>query len=577
MRSFRSVTVPPVQPRTSRWLLTLLAAAFLVDVLLSVGNGRSALGALPGAGLMALCALLGAQKPTQGVLAGSVVLVMSTALIRLSHTKPASISLNDIMLTEVAAGVALVVLVVWRTRPWTAGFCTAALVAATLLATFFRTNKWSSLSELRNLQIGLLILIGSIVIGVYLRGVSGRRTETELGGLVRRQWPLVAALALIFFLDLRLGQAPSQIFALGGAVVASVCAFFAPRAPVTLTLIATIGIAMAPFALYLTGGILPGRSGEDALVFTEVAASMALIAYNIRWAPRWPAIFSSAALALATFLALKFRSLLDNSSTDRGDQFGLFLAFLLVVAVATGMYFRSRDRERTQSVRSAVTGAQQSERLALARELHDVVAHHVTGIVVQAQAAKLVSDKDPQIAVQALAKIETSGVEALKAMRFLVASMRGAKPAGTSEATEQATTDLNADLTAVVEHFSGPPVRLNLDVPQVVPQEVGRSVLRLVQESLTNVGKHALGATAVLVEVTTTTSEIHVRVADNGTGRRQDPVGGSGGYGLVGMRERVELLGGRFAAGPADPVGWQVDAWLPVEEEGPRDDPRTDR
>ncbi|RSM64002.1 two-component sensor histidine kinase [Kibdelosporangium aridum] len=571
------MTVPPVQPRTSRWLLTLLAAAFLVDVLLSVYAGRTALGALPGAALTGLCALLGAQKPAQGAVGGSAVLVMSTVYIRLSGTSPDSISLNDILLTEVASGVALVVLVIWRTRPLIAAFSTASLVGAALFATFLRTGTSSSFSELRTLQLGALILVGSIVIGVYLRGVSGRRTETELGSLVRRQWPLAAALALMFFVDLRLGDAPGQIFALGGAVIAAVCAFFGPRAPVTLSLIATIGIALSPFALYLSTGLLPSRTSYEPLVVTEVAAAMSLIAFTVRWAPRWPAVFSSSALAVATFLALKLRGFLYANSNDRGDQLGLFLAFLLVVAVATGMYFRSRDRERTQSVRSAVTGAQQSERLALARELHDVVAHHVTGIVVQAQAAKLVSDKDPQIAVQALAKIETSGVEALKAMRFLVASMRGAKPAGTSAATEQATTDLTADLTAVVEHFSGPPVRLNLDVPQVVPQEVGRSVLRLVQESLTNVGKHALGATAVIVEVTTSLSEIHVRVADNGTGRRQNPVGGSGGYGLVGMRERVELLGGRFAAGPADPVGWQVDAWLPVEEEGPRDDPRTDR
>nr|WP_232328055.1 histidine kinase [Kibdelosporangium sp. MJ126-NF4] len=556
--------VPPVQPRTSRWLLTLLAGSFLIDVLLTVDNGRTALGALPGAALLGLCALLGAQKPVQGAVGGSFVLLVSTAFIRLTHTSPESISINDILLTEVAAGVALVVLVVWRTPPMTAALCTASLVTATLLATFFRTGKWSSMSSLRTLQLGLLILVAAVIVGVYLRGVSGRQTETELGALIRRQWPLAAALALMMFIDLRLGEAPNQIFALGGAVIASVCAFFAPRAPVTLSLAATAGVALGPFALYV-GGILPGRSANAAPVLTEIAASMALIAFTVRWAPKWPAVFCTAALALANWLALQLRFLMDRSSST-GQDLGLYLAILLVVAVATGMYFRSRDRERSQSVRSAVTGAQQSERLALARELHDVVAHHVTGIVVQAQAAALVSGKDPQVAVQALAKIETSGVEALKAMRFLVASMRGSKPAGTSEATEQATTDLTADLRTLIENFSGPSVRLNLDVPQIVPQEVGRSVLRLVQESLTNVGKHALGATVVSVEVVTSSSEIHVRVADNGTGRRQDPVGGSGGYGLVGMRERVELLGGRFSAGPAYPVGWQVDAWLPVEE-----------
>ncbi|ONI72661.1 hypothetical protein ALI144C_42345 [Actinosynnema sp. ALI-1.44] len=561
------MTVSPVQPRTTQWLLTLLAGSFLIDVLLTVDNGKTTLGALPGAALLGLCALLGVKQPVQGAVGGSFVLLVSTAFIRLSHTQPESISINDILLTEVAAGITLVVLVVWRTPPITAALCTASLVGVAVLATFFRTGKWSASGNMRSLQLGLLILVGAVLVGVYLRSVSGRRTETQLGALIRRQWPLAAALTLMLFLDLRIGGTTNQVFALGGAVIASVCAFFAPRAPVVLSLIATAAIALSPFVMF-AGGILPGRMTGGGPVLTEIAASMALIAFTVRWAPRWPAVFSTAALALATFLALQLRELLDRTRvSSNADEFSLYLAVLLVVAVATGMYFRSRDRERTQSVRSAVSGAQQSERLALARELHDVVAHHVTGIVVQAQAAALVSAKDPQVAVKALAKIETSGVEALKAMRFLVASMRGAKPAGTSEATEQATTDLTADLRAMIENFSGPAVRLNLDVPQVVPQEVGRSVLRLVQESLTNVGKHALGATAVFVDVVTSAAEIHVKVADNGTGRRQDPVGGSGGYGLVGMRERVELLGGRFAAGPADPVGWQVDAWLPVGEE----------
>ncbi|MET0235845.1 MAG: histidine kinase [Kibdelosporangium sp.] len=564
------MTASPFLPANYRWLLTLLAASFAIDVLLSVNNGRIALGALPGAALMALCGLSGARKPAESALAGAFVLMGSTFLIRATHARPESIGINDLLLSEMAAGVTLVVLVVWRCAPAVSAVCTTFLVGAALLSSFARTGKWSSISEFRSLQLGLLMLVLSILVGVYLRGVSGRRTETELGNLVRRQWPLAGALALAVLLDLNLGGGTPHVLALGGALIASACAFFAPRAPVTLTLVATAGISLAPFVLFLADGLLPGdKDSTEALVLTEIAASMALVAYVVRWGPKWPAALSTGALSLANILAVQLRSLNDvrGALTGRLSDVALYLIMMLVVAVATGLYFRSRDRERTQSVRSAVTGAQQSERLALARELHDVVAHHVTGIVVQAQAARLVSDRDPQIAVQALAKIETSGVEALKAMRFLVASMRGAKPAGTSAATEQATTDLVADLTAVVENFTGPAAQLTLAVPEFVPQEVGRSVLRLVQESLTNVGKHALGARSVLVEVTTTGSELHVRVTDDGTGRRTDPVGGSGGYGLVGMRERVELLGGRFAAGPADPVGWQVDAWLPIQEE----------
>jgi signal transduction histidine kinase len=249
----------------------------------------------------------------------------------------------------------------------------------------------------------------------------------------------------------------------------------------------------------------------------------------------------------------------------------LLLVFLLMVSIASGWYFRARDRERNQTVAAAVTSAQQGERMALARELHDVVAHHVTGIVVQAQAALLVAEKNPDVAVPALEKIERSGTEALTAMRTLVGSLRdgtAAWTAGNSEVADQATTDLAADIRALVDNYTGPPAELYFDLPDHLPHEVGRSVLRLVQESLTNVGKHAPDATNVVVQVLSTEEELHIRVTDDGSHRPVAPAGGSGGYGLVGMRERVELLGGRFEAGPSGYVGWSVEAWLPLRKEG---------
>jgi signal transduction histidine kinase len=100
-------------------------------------------------------------------------------------------------------------------------------------------------------------------------------------------------------------------------------------------------------------------------------------------------------------------------------------------------------------------------------------------------------------------------------------------------------------------------------LPDSVPQEVGRSVLRLVQESLTNVHKHANSPTEVAVELTSTAETLRLRVKDDGKGGRVVPVGGSGGYGLVGMRERVQLLGGLFSAGEVG-GGWQVLAELPL-------------
>jgi signal transduction histidine kinase len=89
-------------------------------------------------------------------------------------------------------------------------------------------------------------------------------------------------------------------------------------------------------------------------------------------------------------------------------------------------------------------------------------------------------------------------------------------------------------------------------------------VIRLVQESLTNARKHAAGVSRIDVDVRTDDGAVLVRVADDGTGQHSSPVGGSGGFGLVGMRERVELLGGRFSAGPNGGSGWTVAAELPL-------------
>jgi signal transduction histidine kinase len=232
---------------------------------------------------------------------------------------------------------------------------------------------------------------------------------------------------------------------------------------------------------------------------------------------------------------------------------------MLGIATAVGLYFRARDSERAKVVEAAVTDAQTSERMALARELHDVVAHHVTGIVVQAQAAKMTGGQNHALVMEALGQIEEAGTEALVAMRRLVHSMRS-----NTHSTEQATTDLDADLRRLAEaSHHGVPTELDLRIPPDIPQEVARSALRLVQESLTNVGKHAAGATRVLVLAEVAGGELHIRVSDDGRNEDGRPAGGSGGYGLVGMRERVELLHGKLSAGAVE-GGWLVEAWLPL-------------
>jgi signal transduction histidine kinase len=301
--------------------------------------------------------------------------------------------------------------------------------------------------------------------------------------------------------------------------------------------------------------------------FVQVIAGMGVVVNLTRargLSQSWPRVaVLSAVVALGAILNSRAGGLQSDAQSLSVLAFGA--ALLLGISIAVGLMLRSRDSERTTVVQSAVSEAQTAERMALARELHDIVAHHVTGIVVQAQAARLMAEQNPQIAVEAMGRIENAGVEALAAMRRLVRSMRGDAPAGASDLSEQATTDLGADLRKLVEGANhGVPTSMHLDLPPDLPHEVGRSALRLVQESLTNVGKHASDATDAFVLAEVSGAELHLRVTDNGRERTQRPAGGSGGYGLVGMRERVALLKGRLSAGRGPDGGWRVEAWLPL-------------
>jgi signal transduction histidine kinase len=567
--------VAPVTPLPvpRRWLAALLGAAFLADVLLAASVGGGGAVALPGAVVMLACAYLAAGRPAVAAFAGAAALLASAAVARVAGAPMVGIAIPNILLSEVVAGAALTVLVVWRGRPSVAVAATTTLVAACLTAMLIRDPPpnlpISARPDPEPLVPGLVLLVFCVATGVYLRQLTQDRIDRELRALISRQWPLAAVLAVLFLVDLSghfrqaLGHpmftpfsadpvliTQGSMIPLAGSAVAAGCAVLAPRAPVRCALIGAAAIGVPAVSLESVG-----------LPFTQVAASLALIGFLARYAAAGPAAGGIAALVAVNLLVLLPQGILSGEDL-------VAVAFLPLVLVITGLYFRSRDRERHQTARSAVTGARQAERMALARELHDVVAHHVTGMVVQAQAARLVAEDEPGAATRALEKIEHSGTEALAAMRMLVGSMRGARPAGDATAAEQATSDLAADIRTLVDRFPGPPVHLDLDLPDTLPSELGRSVLRLVQESLTNVSKHAPDATAVHVTIAVTEGALHVRIDNDGNTRRGTPAGGSGGYGLIGMRERVELLGGRFAAGHHADVGWRVKAWLPLTKEG---------
>ncbi|AQZ67108.1 Two-component system sensor kinase [[Actinomadura] parvosata subsp. kistnae] len=226
-----------------------------------------------------------------------------------------------------------------------------------------------------------------------------------------------------------------------------------------------------------------------------------------------------------------------------------------LAALAGGLGPRLLARRRA----AAEERVRQSERLELARELHDVVAHHVTCVVLQAQAARLVARKDPERVAGSLADIEAAGSDALAATRRVVGLLRergGRAAFGPAER-----------LGELVARFSGPPVTLRLpDGEPAWPSEVAGTVYRVVQESLTNVSRHAPEVEAVVVSVTQEEQELVVEVTDDAPPPHRTRGRLGGGYGLVGMRERVEALGGRLTAGPRPEGGWTVHATLPLPE-----------
>ncbi|MER5872541.1 histidine kinase [Streptomyces sp. NPDC002044] len=244
-------------------------------------------------------------------------------------------------------------------------------------------------------------------------------------------------------------------------------------------------------------------------------------------------------------------------------RFTLLFSVLAVVVAAYSLLLRLQSGQRVRELRAVRT----AERLELARELHDLVAHHVTGIVVEARAARF-TQVSAERAAEIFGRIETAGDEALGSMRRLVKVLRendtGAGPApGTAPVAGL------ADLRGLTERFSvtGPPVALYVQegLEDRLPGDVAATAHRIVLEALTNIGKHAATATAVRVGLRTVPAGLEIRVADDGgrCAKLSDNARG-GGYGLVGMAERAEALGGRLTAGPAPEGGWLVTATLPL-------------
>jgi signal transduction histidine kinase len=379
---------------------------------------------------------------------------------------------------------------------------------------------------------------------------------------IRRHVGLVAELAAYGFwlmVDLAVSVVGGPVGGLIAAVAVPLVVLARRRPGVRLVPSAAVAIGLSvaiSLVSAVQSAVLPLVPGPvSALSFAEQLALAVVVVTVLHRCPLRPALVLTAAAAVAIV-----GSPIMRETESAASAFGVLSALGWGGAVAVGLVLREIDTRR----RAAVEDIRTAERMELARELHDVVAHHVTGIVVAAQAAAVVARTSPDDVDRALAAIEHAGTDALTAMRRMVGVLRGQDAEGGrtpgAELAEVHTLVQRFDPDARLVHlFTDPGLE-----HAVLPPGVAATGYRVVQEALTNVRRHAPHVATVEVDIRIREEALLVSVRNDGV--PPAPVSGrvGGGFGLVGMGERVTALDGTLAAGPTAPGFWTVSVRLPL-------------
>ncbi|HEX2042215.1 MAG TPA: sensor histidine kinase [Acidimicrobiales bacterium] len=278
---------------------------------------------------------------------------------------------------------------------------------------------------------------------------------------------------------------------------------------------------------------------------------------------RWVA-WASLAVGYVAFLWLG--DLLDREPAPTLAQVVGLAAWLLALATTTEVIRVRRERaaELGRARQEEARRRASEERLRIAQELHDVLAHNISLINVQAGVALHLIDERPEQARPALAAIKDASKQALDELRSVLDVLREGTGEGASLVPAPG---LDADLDDLVAKTVAAGVDVRVDVEgerRPLPPSVDRAAFRIAQEALTNVVRHAGGARAT-VRVAYADDAVTVQVDDDGRGLTVPAAEGNGsGNGITGMRERAAALGGRLEAGPRAGGGFRVRAWLPL-------------
>ncbi|MFE9646291.1 sensor histidine kinase [Streptomyces sp. NPDC006365] len=326
-----------------------------------------------------------------------------------------------------------------------------------------------------------------------------------------------------------------------------------------------------PAVVSLAGTVGISLAGEQRVFGPgEITIMLCLLFIAVRHCPpRWAVVCGTLDAVAGLALPVGYSPSLQDEDTLGYLVIGLLLIGL--VGLLAG-YLRSLDFRRTV----AVAETRRDERVAIAADLHDFVAHHVTGILVQTQMARMMADSRTSQTSRTsrsddldpvLAGIERAATEALASMRRTVGVLRDTGP---EEIAHRPVGDL-AGISGLIEGFASPVQKVTLDrdpsVRDDLLHEVQAAAFRVVQEALTNIRRHAADATEVSVGLWCEDHRLMAAVADDGRGGTQLPAAArGGGFGLVGLTERVTALGGTLWAGPRAGYGWEVRAAFPVRK-----------
>jgi signal transduction histidine kinase len=325
-----------------------------------------------------------------------------------------------------------------------------------------------------------------------------------------------------------------------------------------------------PFAApVFTFAVAAGAAFADPTIGVETTASIAFLLsfWVIGAGNEGNQVLAGAAIGFASLAVLAHEDVhVKLSDVVVGSVMGgaiCLIAYALQRRTKVAREFEERavrvEHEREERTREAIA----EERRRIARELHDVIAHTVSVMTVQAGAARLLLDEEPERAVGPLLSVEETGRQALAEIRRLFGVLRE----DSGEIAFEPQPGM-ANLDALLEHArrAGLPVEVRVEgQPTTLAPGVDLAAYRVVQEALTNTLRHA-GPTHAQVAVRYEGDSLDLEIRDEGRGGRSD---NGTGHGLIGMRERVALYGGELEAGPRAEGGFAVHARLPVEPRRP--------